>query len=88
MFGIVTKTQLRQHAEELRRDVEAGRRDIEELKFACESWFDKFRTLYARLLKRDRVGAAGAETGNGGESPETPKPGPAASSFPHSRRGF
>jgi len=87
MFGLVSKRQLDQHAEELRAEVEAARRDIDALKFEWNSMYDKFRTMLARWVKRDKV----TEGGNGGDGPgpreDARAPSP-ASTFPHSRRGF
>ena len=87
MFGIVTKRQLDQHAEELRAEVEAARRDIDALKFEWNSMYDKFRTMLARWVKRDRdKDQPSPEAGNGDEARD--QAGRPAGSFPHSRRGF
>jgi len=93
MFGIVTKRQLDRHAEELRAEVEAARRDIDALKFEWNSMYDKFRTMLARWVKRDRVAAdatspepdSGADgAGSATAAGRTGR----IESFPHSRRGF
>ena len=84
MFGIVTKTQLRQHAHEISQQVEAARRDIDALKFEWNSMYDKFRTMLARWVKRDRDKDNGDD---GAPAPETEERAPAAH-FPRSRRGF
>lgn len=87
MFGIVTKRQLDRHAEELRAEVEAARRDIDALKFEWNSMYDKFRTMLARWVKRDKdnqaePGGDGVVTGTEESTSSRPVP------FPRSRRGF
>jgi len=87
MFGLVSKRQLEQHAEELRAEVEAARRDIDALKFEWNSMYDKFRTMLARWVKRDRDHDRGEDNASEeGASAETSSRPPAA--FPRSRRGF
>jgi hypothetical protein len=87
VFGLVTKKQLELHAEELRRDVERGRRDMEELKLEWLSVYDKFRTLLARWTKRDKKAADDPSGPTNGDEPVAQDP-PLPSIRFHSRRQF
>jgi hypothetical protein len=86
-FGFVTKRQLDQLREDLTKDVRAGQAFQEELQYEWAKWFNKFRSLYAMLLKREKSGeGAGVEpTGTDDEAPSSA--GPPARLF-RSRRGF
>jgi len=51
MFGLVTRRELERALDA--RD-EAWKRRVEELAFEWARWYDKFRSLYAMLLKREK----------------------------------
>jgi len=92
VFGLVTKRELDQLREELTQQLRKGQAFEQELEYEWAKWYDKFRSLYARLLKREKsdgsspAGGRDAVDGDaipGKEAHATPVP-----SFPHSRRGF
>jgi hypothetical protein len=87
MFGLVTKRQLEQHREDLAREVEAGRKDMEAMKYEWASWYDKFRSLYARLLKRAKTAEAAPGEANGDDVDQDHPPAGIQPLF-RSRRGF
>jgi hypothetical protein len=62
VFGIVTKRQLEQHVEELRREFERA-------DFVAKEWYAKFRALYARLSRKVSTGDEEAVDGAPGASP-------------------
>jgi hypothetical protein len=80
VFGLVTKRQLEQHAEDLRREVERSRADIDALKLEWFSMYDKFKMLLHRWTKRDKAAQ--------GDGPKEEQPGTTELQFPRSRRGF
>lgn len=53
-FGWVTRAQLDAKADELRKEIAAGLAFEEEMKYEWALWFNKFRSLYATLLKREK----------------------------------
>ena len=69
MFGLVTKRELDQLRADLVKDVRDGKALQEELAYEWAKWFNKFRSLYAMLLKREK---SAADDGAGVE--ETPAP--------------
>jgi len=83
MFGLVTRRELERALDE--RD-EAWKRRVEELAFEWARWYDKFRSLYAMLLKREKK-VDHTEAG-GAESPETAAIAPGGPSLFRSRRMF
>lgn len=83
MFGLVTRRELERALDE--RD-EAWKRRVEELAFEWARWYDKFRSLYAMLLKREKKTDGGASESE--PAPDAGKPGvPVRQSF-LSRRQF
>ncbi len=88
-FGLVTKRELDQLREELTQQVRKGQAFQQELEYEWAKWYDKFRSLYARLLKREK--AAGPEGDGAGDTAAETRPvdrQAAGLQFPHSRRGF
>lgn len=91
MFGIVTKTQLDRKVEELRAEFQAAVRFEEDIKYEWAEWYNKFRLLHARLMKRDLPKDPKDELAAGdsnGKNPPADSEVPVARSFPNSRRGF
>jgi hypothetical protein len=90
-FGLVTKKYLEQHLAELREEFQSSAAFQDELRFEWARWYDKFRSLYLMLLKRDKKAAkeASGEANGDGEAP-APGEQPANSLGPswRSRRGF
>jgi hypothetical protein len=75
-FGLVTQRELDQRAEELRKEFQRAVAFEEEIRYEWASWYDKFRALYQRLLKREKKAAQvdpGATNGEG-EVQEYPLP--------------
>ena len=69
MFGLVTKRELDQLRADLVADIQRGRDFEKEIQYEWAKWFNKFRSLYAMLLKREK---SAADDGAGVE--ETPAP--------------
>jgi len=86
-FGLITKRELDQLREDLTRDVRKGQAFQQEIEYEWAKWFDKFRSLYARLLKREQKSAQDAPGDTNGE-PDASKQPRRQLDFPHSRRGF
>jgi len=70
VFGLVTKAQLEQHHRELSAEIASCRRLQEEVAYEWAKWFNKFRSLYAMLLKRERS----AEVNGVGTTPDLEAP--------------
>jgi hypothetical protein len=88
IFGLVTRRELDRLKADLTKDQHDFVQELEEIKYEWAKWFNKFRSLYAMLLKREK--SAGAEDEPGGVQPaaggsDQPRP---LIAFPHSRRGF
>ncbi len=62
-FGLVTRSELEQHRRELQAEVKAAIAFEEEIKYEWALWFNKFRSLYATLLKREKKAAQDAPGG-------------------------
>ena len=58
MFGLVTKAQLEEHRRELSAEIASCRKLQEEVAYEWAKWFNKFRSLYAMLLKREAATSA------------------------------
>lgn len=84
MFGLVTKRELDQLRADLVKDVRDGKALQEELAYEWAKWFNKFRSLYAMLLKREK--SATADDGAGVE--ETPAPSAALPRLANLKRGL
>jgi len=88
LFGLVTKRVLDERLAELSADVRRGQELQKEIEFEWARWFNKFRTLYAMLLKREKKltdDAPGPTTDQADVSQDHPA---RAIRFPNSRRGF
>jgi hypothetical protein len=67
-FGLVTQKQLDALAADLRREIEASRTWQDDIVMQWESWYAKFRALYARIMKQAKKGEQEAlEETNGGQ---------------------
>jgi len=84
MFGLVTKRELDQLRADLVADIQRGRDFEKELQYEWAKWFNKFRSLYAMLLKREK--SATADDGAGVE--ETPAPSAALPRLANLKRGL
>lgn len=51
-FGLVTQKQLDALAADLRREIEESSHVPDDLVMTWESWYAKFRALYARIMKQ------------------------------------
>jgi hypothetical protein len=60
-FGFVTRRQLDQQREDLRKEIAATGAAIEEIQYEWAKWYNKFRSLYAMLLKREKKADGDAE---------------------------
>jgi len=87
MFGLVTKRELDQLRADLVADVRKGQALQEELSYEWAKWFNKFRSLYAMLLKREKSAAADTPEHEGGEDSAAP-PRPSLSTLKRGLRGF
>jgi hypothetical protein len=85
VFGFVTRRELEQLLEE--RD-HKQKRQIEDLAFEWARWYDKFRSLYAMLLKREKKSSEDAPSEPIDPAAVVDHPPLPRSRFPHSRRGF
>jgi hypothetical protein len=81
IFGLVTRAELERRVVELREELKKSDAELEEMKFEWAKWFNKFRSLYAMLLKREKNTAPGDEE----PAPADPRQRPL---FPNSRRSF
>ena len=87
MFGLVTKRELDQLRADLVKDVRDGKALQEELAYEWAKWFNKFRSLYAMLLKREKSAAdSGDEPAS--EAPEAPSAPPSLVGMRRRLRGF
>lgn len=88
MFGLVTQREL---TRALEAQAEEHKRAMEKLEYEWAAWFDKFRLLHARLVKRDKASAAEPAAVDSGGVPiaddEQPPQRPAQLKF-RSRRPF
>jgi hypothetical protein len=87
VFGLVTRREL----EKAIAAADAERkRELEEIAFEWARWFDKFRTLYAQWVKRDKKAAEDApgSTIDAGADGSAPRAVAYDRPFPNSRRGF
>jgi len=87
MFGLVTKRELDQLRADLVLDIQRGRDFEKELQYEWAKWFNKFRSLYAMLLKREKTAAEG-DPAIEGEAPTGPGPQPRLAQLKRGLRGF
>jgi len=85
MFGLITRRQLEKILDE--RD-QHQKRALEEMAFEWARWFDKFRSLYAMLLKREKKSSEDAPSSTIVDESVPHDPPQRHFPFPNSRRGF
>jgi len=88
LFGLITRRELEKLLDERDRQL---KREREEMAFEWARWFDKFRSLYAQWLKRDKkaVEDPSGSTIVDESSPQGVDPRSVQKyRFPNSRRGF
>ena len=90
MFGLVTKRELDQLRADLVLDIQRGRDFEKELQYEWAKWFNKFRSLYAMLLKREKSATIPDEAGAGPDGPESSATAarPSLASMKRGLRGF
>ena len=82
-FGLVTKAQLDALRDELKREIAESSGLPEDIAMQWESWYAKFRALYARLMKQATKRERELAEGDGEQLDQVP-PRP----WFRSRRGF
>jgi len=85
MFGLVTRKELEKRLDDRDREL---KRATEELAFEWARWFDKFRSLYAMLLKREKKASEDAPGSTIVDESVPQDPAQRRFHFPNSRRGF
>jgi len=88
MFGLVTKRELDQLRADLVADIQRGRDFEKELQYEWAKWFNKFRSLYAMLLKREKTAAAGEEPGEAAAEDSAAAARPSLARIKRGLRGF
>ena len=88
MFGLVTKRELDQLRADLVEDVRKGRALQEEMQYEWAKWFNKFRTLYAMLLKREKSAGESQSPDAGEADRPTPDAPPRLATLKRGLRGF
>ena len=88
MFGLVTKRELDQLRADLVADVRKGQALQEELSYEWAKWFNKFRSLYAMLLKREKSAADPAQGLDPAEASEKSPDRPSLATMKRGLRGF
>jgi len=88
VFGLVTKRELDQLRADLVKDVRDGKALQEELAYEWAKWFNKFRSLYALLLKREKKTAEGLDDGGSGPREDAPAPPSSLAALKRGLRGF
>ena len=87
MFGLVTKRELDQLRADLVKDVRDGKALQEELAYEWAKWFNKFRSLYAMLLKREKSGPSVEQEPNDTDA-VAPPAAPRLAALKRGLRGF
>ena len=86
LFGLATKRELDRLREDVVHELRKSSVHTEEMEYEWTKWFNKFRSLYAMLLKREKSADQGEAQGPEGQAEEeTASPG--RLQF-RSRRGF
>ncbi len=88
MFGLVTKRELDQLRADLVADIQRGRDFEKEIQYEWAKWFNKFRSLYALLLKREKKTAEGLDDGGSGPREDAPAPPSSLAALKRGLRGF
>ena len=88
MFGLVTKRELDQLRADLVADIQRGRDFEKEIQYEWAKWFNKFRSLYAMLLKREKSAADPAQGLDPAEASEKSPDRPSLATMKRGLRGF
>ena len=88
MFGLVTKRELDQLRADLVLDIQRGRDFEKELQYEWAKWFNKFRSLYAMLLKREKSAGESQSPDAGDADRPTPDAPPRLATLKRGLRGF
>ena len=88
MFGLVTKRELDQLRADLVADIRRGRDFEKEIQYEWAKWFNKFRSLYAMLLKREKSAADPAQGLDPAEASEKSPDRPSLATMKRGLRGF
>ena len=88
MFGLVTKRELDQLRADLVADIQRSRDFEREIQYEWAKWFNKFRSLYAMLLKREKSAADPAQGLDPAEASEKSPDRPSLATMKRGLRGF